>query len=379
MRGDNNLTNSQEDRQLACPQGNPSANQTNCLIVDDDESFLRVMARALERCGYWTLKASCAEEALDQLEKHDVEVVVTDVHMPGMDGLTLLGRIRDRWPDVAVVVATGMTEVDLAVSCLRGGAHDFITKPFQIVDVRARIEQALEKRALILENKRYQLELEGRVEGQAARIEELFLEGVQSLADALDAKDAYTRGHSARVALYAKRMAKELGLPEADVQLIELGAALHDIGKIGVTDDILLKPGKLEKHEYEALMEHTVIGAHILGNLLKNAPEALTIVRSHHERLDGGGFPDRLEAHQIPMHVRIVTVADSFDAMTTARVYRKAMDTKAAFDELQRCAGTQFDQDVVDAMNAAFPPDTHFPLQTPQKVRLQLPHTVTGT
>ncbi len=336
------------------------------------------MVRALERCGYWTLKASSAEEALETLEQYDVEVVVTDVHMPGMDGVTLLGKIRDRWPDVAVVVATGMTEVDLAVSCLRGGAHDFITKPFQIVDVQARIDQALEKRALILENKRYQRDLEGRVQGQAARIEELFLEGVQSLADALDARDAYTQGHSARVAMYAKRMAKQLQLPEADVQLIELGAALHDIGKIGVTDDVLLKPGKLERHEYEALMEHTVIGARILGNLLKNAPEALTIVRSHHERLDAAGFPDRLPAHDIPLHVRIVTVADSFDAMTTARVYRRAMDTKAAFDELHRCAGSQFDPDVVEAMVAAFPPGTNFPVPTPQRVRLQLPHTVTG-
>lgn len=352
--------------------------QVHCLVVDDDDDVRRFLTRALKRFGYWSVAVSSGEAALAVLESRDVQVVITDLQMPGMDGVTLLRRVRERWPDVAVVVATGLMEVDVAVACLRTGAHDFITKPFQLHDLGARVAQALDKRALLLQNRRYQFKLEEMVREQATRIEELFLEGIQALAHALDAKDSYTHGHSARVSAYAGRTAKLLGLSDADVQLTELGAELHDIGKIGVNEDLLRKPGKLTTDEYERLMDHTLIGARILGPLLKNAPEALAIVRSHHERLDGTGFPDGLKGDQIPTHVRIVTVADSFDAMTTARPYRSALTSEFALEELHRCRGRQFDPDVVGAFAAAFPEGTEFPLPTPERLHLQLPDRVAG-
>jgi putative nucleotidyltransferase with HDIG domain len=270
-------------------------------------------------------------------------------------------------------MVSGVTDVDVAVSCLRIGALDYIMKPFEIQEVSVRVEQALDKRRLIEENLRYQNHLAELVQLQAGRIEELFLEGIQGLVDALEAKDAYTRGHSARVSAYASEVAGQLGLSEAEVQLVGLGAELHDVGKIGVREKVLLKPVALTDDEYEHLMTHTVIGAHILHPLLKNAPGVLAIVRSHHERVDGKGLPDGLSGQEIPVFARIVSLADSFDAMTSARPYRSAMATKDAVDELMRCRDSQFDPDVIDAFLRSYEDQSRLPIETPAKIRRSLP------
>jgi putative two-component system response regulator len=347
-------------------------------VVDDEEPIRQVVLRALARFGYEAVSAGDGAEALRILARERIDVVLTDVRMPGMDGLTLLREIRLRYPEMAVVMATAVSEVSVAVECLQMGAHDFLTKPFSLDGIRARLTQALEKQQLVVENRAYQQNLEGMVREQASRIEELFLEGVQSLAHALDAKDSYTHGHSARVRAYAGAIARQVGLSEDVVQLTELGAELHDIGKIGVVDDVLTKPGRLTEQEYLHLMEHTKRGEIILKDLLKNAPISLAIVRSHHERLDGGGFPDGLRGEALPVPVRIVTIADSFDAMTTARPYRDARASDWAFQELQTHAGTQFDGELVCAFRAAYPRDTVFPIETPDRTRLTLPDSVSG-
>src|SRR5438132_1537096 len=189
--------------------------------------------------------------------------------------------------------------------------------------VLVRLLEALDKRRLILENRMYQEQLEQRVQEQARRIEELSLERLQALVHALEEKDPYLRGHSVRVANYSFGIGRELGLAPAALDLISLGAELHDLGKIGVSEAVLHKPGKLTDVEYRHIMEHPVTGARILGPLMRDAPAALAIVRSHHERLDGKGFPDGLKGDEIPPEVRVVTVADSFDAMTSLRPYRR--------------------------------------------------------
>jgi response regulator RpfG family c-di-GMP phosphodiesterase len=348
----------------------------SCLVVDDEPQLRDALRRVLELSGYEVFVAASGLEAIQVLETTQIPLVISDIRMPEMDGFTLLRRIRERWPDIAVVMVTAVTEVDVAVACLKLGALDYILKPFQIEEVGARAEQALDKLRLILDNRRYQNNLAELVEQQARRIEELYLEGVQTLVEALEAKDAYTRGHSTRVALYSGRIANQLDMNEKDIRLIELGAELHDVGKIGVREAVLMKPGKLEPHEYQHLMEHTVIGARILDPLLKDVPEVLSIVRSHHERLDGNGLPDGLEGDAIPIHTRIVTVADSFDAMTSARPYRPAMTADAAIAELQRCCSAQFDCDAVAAFLQAFPDRAGLPLPTPRKVRRTLPEGV---
>ncbi len=379
MNRDKNLTGGSDNRQgTGLGSAHVVGERLTCLVVDDDDYVRRALERLVEVGRYRAVGACNGREALEVLEAGEVPIMISDIQMPEMDGVTLLEQVTLRWPDVAVIMATGVTEVDVGVDCLRMGAMDYMTKPFQLEDVLARVDKAIEKRDLIIQNRRYQLQLEGMVQEQAARIEELFLESVQSLADALDAKDHYTQGHAARVCAYAGQTARQLGLSEVDVQLVELGAGLHDIGKIGVNEGILQKPGRLTSDEYMHLMQHTVTGARILTSILKNAPEALAIVRSHHERLDGTGLPDGLGGDQLSIHVRIVTVSDSFDAMTTARPYRDALPTERAFSELHRCAGTQFDKDVVAAFERAFPRTTEFPIMTPERVVLRLPQSVAG-
>jgi HD-GYP domain-containing protein (c-di-GMP phosphodiesterase class II) len=241
--------------------------------------------------------------------------------------------------------------VEVAVSCLAIGAMDYLIKPFHLEEVRARVAQALDRRRLILENRDYQERLEERVSAQARRLEELFLAGVQALAEALELKDPYTRGHSVRVSQYSSIIARTLALDDEMVRQIELGGHVHDIGKIGVREAVLNKPGPLTDEEYEHIMSHPIVGWKVLAPLLGDAPVALNIVRSHHERIDGRGVPDGLAGTAIPLEARIAAVADSIDAMTSGRPYRgEEMTLEAALAELQRNVGLQFDGDVVAAV-----------------------------
>jgi HD-GYP domain-containing protein (c-di-GMP phosphodiesterase class II) len=215
------------------------------------------------------------------------------------------------------------------------------------------VAQAMEKRRLILENRGYQERLQEKVTLQAKRLEELFLASVQSLADALEVKDPYTRGHSERVSHYCGVLAREMGLSGELLRRIELGGHVHDIGKIGVREDVLNKPAKLTKEEYQHIMTHPMVGWKILAPLLGEMPEALNIVRSHHERFDGRGIPDGLAGTDIPLEARIAAAADCFDAMTSDRTYRPGLSMEEAIAEIARCSGAQFDPCVVDAMMSA--------------------------
>lgn len=347
-----------------------------CLVVDDEPRIRGALVRLLEAVGYDCEQADSASAALVALEAEAFPLVLSDIRMPGMDGMGLLREIRQRWPDIAVLMLTAVQEVETAVACLQSGAFDYLPKPFQVDEVRARVAQALDKRRLILENRQYQERLAEMVQQQALRIEELFLEGVQTLVHALEAKDAYTKGHSARVAAYAGMTATAMGLPDWDIQLIELGAELHDIGKIGVREEVLRKPGRLTDDEYRHIMQHTVIGARILEPLLKHAPQALAIVRSHHERLDGLGLPDGLKGEQIPLHARLVAVADAFDAMTTGRPYRPPRSVAHAFEELNRGVGTQWAKDIVAAFTSVTRAKGQLPIPTPGVVHRRIPSRV---
>ena len=325
-----------------------------CLIVDDEPRLRQVLVHLMRNDGFTCLEAGNGEEALAHLEHHQVTLVMSDLRMPKMDGLELLRRVRGRWPDTAVVMITAVADVEVAVSCLAIGAMDYLTKPFHLEEVRARVAQALEKRRLVVENRGYQESLQEKVAVQARRLEELFLASIQSLAEALEVKDPYTRGHSIRVSHYSMVIARELGLEGELLRHIELGGHVHDIGKIGVREDVLNKPGKLTDAEYEHIMTHPVVGWRILAPLLGETPVALNVVRSHHERFDGRGVPDRLAGDQIPFEARIAAVADAFDAMTSDRPYRPdGMSIEAAVAELVRCSGAQFDPTIVTAMVSA--------------------------
>ena len=324
-----------------------------CLIVDDEAAMRSVVRRLLQAEGFECLEASCGADALEMQEATPSPLVLSDFHMPGMDGAQLLTAIHARWPQTAVVMLTAVSDVDLAVRCLDAGALDYLTKPFAIEELRARVVQALEKRRLLIENQAYRSDLEARVALQARKYEELFIAALQSLAEALEVKDSNTWGHSTRVSCYATAIARELHVAPALLHELELGSRLHDIGKIGVRESVLNKPGPLTDTEYAHVMEHPVIGWRLLAPLLGDMPHALAVVRSHHERFDGHGTPDTLCGHDIPLEARITAVADSFDAMTSGRPYRDGMHVEDAVAELRRCAGSQFDPSCVAAFERA--------------------------
>jgi len=343
-----------------------------CLIVDDEPRLRQVLMHLMRGDGFDCLEATNGEEALALLELHPVNLVMSDLRMPRVDGLELLRQTRARWPDVAVVMITAVADVDVAVSCLAIGAMDYLTKPFHLEEVRARVGQALEKRRLVLENRDYQESLQEKVTAQARRLEELFLASIQSLAEALEVKDPYTRGHSVRVSDYSVVIARELGLDGEMLRQVGLGGHVHDIGKIGVREEVLNKPGKLTDAEYEHIMSHPVVGWRILAPLLSETPVALNIVRSHHERYDGRGVPDRLAGTQIPLEARIVAAADAFDAMTSDRPYRPdGLSVGDAVREIVRCSGSQFDPTVVAALVRAVEGGKLHPMGrvTPRAVR----------
>ena len=321
-----------------------------CLIVDDEARLRQVLMHLMRADGFQCIEAGNGVEAIELLAQHDVTLVMSDLRMPKMDGMELLRQVRSRYPDTAVVMITAVADVEVAVSCLAMGAMDYLVKPFHLEEVRARVAQALEKRRLIIENRDYQERLEDKVAIQARRLEELFLASVQSLAEALEVKDPYTRGHSVRVSHYAAVIARALQLDDEMVRQIELGGHVHDIGKIGVRESVLNKPGPLTDEEYAHIMTHPVLGWRILAPLLGDTPIALNVVRSHHERIDGRGVPDGLAGDAIPLEARIVAAADALDAMTSGRPYRgNEMTLSDAVQELQRCVGAQFDGDVVGA------------------------------
>ena len=339
---------------VTSPAGGVPVDAT-CLVVDDEVRLRQVIVRLMEADGFRCREAGSGTEALELLDAAPAMLVISDLRMPRMDGVELLRQLRARHPDTAVMLVTAVADVEVAVSCLAMGAMDYLTKPFHLEEVRARVTQAMGRRQLILENREYQQRLEQRVQAQARRLEELFLAGIQSLAEALELKDRYTRGHSVRVAQYSVAISRAMRLGVEVERQVELGGHVHDIGKIGVREAVLNKPGPLTDEEYEHIMHHPVLGWRILSPLLADAPMSLNIVRSHHERYDGRGVPDGLQGQSIPLEARIAAVADAFDAMTSGRPYRseRRFTLDAALIEMRRCRGTQFDPDVLDAFLGA--------------------------
>jgi response regulator RpfG family c-di-GMP phosphodiesterase len=330
------------------------------LIVDDDPRIRSSMRRILEAGHCEVAEAASAPEALSLLDRGlDVALVISDLHMPGRDGRWLLQEVRRGHRDVRVMMLSGDSDLDTAVELLKVGALDYLSKPMSVREVHSRVEKAFEElrrahelRAL---RERYQSELEQQVAELSRRNRDMFLAQIQMAVQMLEAKDPYTRGHSGRVAELAVRTGHVLGLDADDLEEIRLGGELHDIGKIGTRDAVLHKPGPLTPGEFEEIRRHTLDGESMLAVLRDDHPMVLQIVRWHHERMDGTGFPDGLARDAIPLAARIVAVADAYDAMTSTRSYREGGRGDWAVDELVRHSGTHFDTQVVRAFLAAHP------------------------
>jgi response regulator RpfG family c-di-GMP phosphodiesterase len=338
-----------------------SSEPTRILIVDDDSSVRDVIAVLLGEEGYACTVASSAEAALAAMRHSEYPLVISDVRMPGKDGVWLLERVRELHPDSAIVLLTAYGDTEAAVECLRSGAADYLLKPPKVTDLVRAIERALGRRRLELARQKYRKSLENRVREKTAELsralrglESAYAQTLWSLVAALDAREHETSDHSQRVVRYTLEIARRLALPERDLPSLGRGALLHDIGKIGVPDAILLKAGKLTEAEWAEMRRHPQIGFDILKSIEFLGPPA-ELVLSHQERFDGRGYPRGLSGDQIPIAARVFAIADTYDAMTTHRPYRPALPPEAAREEIARCSGTQFDPRCADAFLSLSP------------------------
>ncbi len=343
--------------------------KSRLLIVDDDRGIREVLHRALAGDGHAVKTASTTGEALEILRKDEIHVMLSDINMPGPDGIELLRQARSQNPDVQVVMATAIADTETAVGALRDGASDYLTKPFKMSEVRLVVQRCLERRRLVLENRALQERLETRVAEQTRelrekkhRLEKLndelksaYESTLQALMTAIDFCDHETLGHSLRVVEYSTLIARKMGVVEPELTAVRWGAILHDIGKIGISDAILRKPGKLNEEEWEELRKHPTLGLEMLRHI-PFLNRVVGIVYSHHERWDGKGYPRGLSGRKIPLGARVFAVVDTFDAMTSDRPYRKALPVSVAREEIRACSGTQFDPRVAAAF--AEIPDT---------------------
>lgn len=321
------------------------------LVVDDEPEVAKVLSRALVYAGYEVSTAHSAEEALALLDTGGFSLLLSDIHMPGMHGDELQRVARERDPDLAVILITAAGDVACAVDCMREGVLDYIIKPAPLADVVVRVSKGLERRRMALELRAYQTTLEERVAQQAERIRRLLIKSLQALTNALEAKDENTRDHSLRVANVATMLAKRLRPEDTELHTrICLAGLIHDIGKIGVPEAILKKPGRLEPEEFAVIQKHPVLGEAILRPLLDGDEDILGVVRHHHERWDGHGYPDGLAGEETPFAARITAVADGYDAMRHARAYRQGMPLGKVLEILREGAGSQWDTNVVGAL-----------------------------
>ena len=318
------------------------------LVVDDEEYVRSLVRERLEIAGYSIGEARNGKDALAKLSDGRYAVLLTDIRMPEMDGIALLKESTSRFPDTAGIVMSAHAELDTAVAALKIGACDYITKPFNFEVLLITIENAIRKKAVERQLQDYQVNLEKKVKEQTDLINSMYVRSIDALIKALEAKDFYTRGHSQRVTLYSVAIGKSMGFPEARVELLRQAAVLHDLGKIGVREGILNKPGKLTEEEFREITLHPEVAIRILEPI-PFFRSLLPAILHHHERFDGRGYPRGLSGADIPLESRILAIADTFDAMTSTRAYRNALSMETANNEILRCSGVQFDPEIVPA------------------------------
>jgi putative two-component system response regulator len=324
------------------------------LIVDDEENICNILARRLTREGYLCVTANNGREALNYFYKDTFSLIISDIKMPEMDGVELLKKVKSVDPNMMVIMVTAYPEIDMAVEAMRLGAYDFIIKPADLDFVVLSVKKALEKKRLEEEVETYHKNLEKLVEERTAKLQHAYrtlkkahLDSVKVLAEAIDAKDPYTRGHSERVGRMSLSIANHLDFAEGRLEVLEYGALLHDIGKIGIKDEVLQKPGPLSAGEYQYIQEHPLIGAKIVEEI-DFFKDKIPMIRHHHEHFDGSGYPDGLIGEAIPLEARIITVPDAFDAMASLRPHRKALPLQDILVELEKGKGRQFDPKILE-------------------------------
>ena len=337
-------------------QQEQSAKQAKVLVVDDEAFICSTISRFLKSDGYESCVAHSAEEALECLDKEDFELLVSDIMMPGMSGIELLAITKERYHDMAVIMATGVDSRETAIRALELGAYGYMIKPFDKNELIINVVNALERRRLTLQSREYERRLEQEVRDRTADIRHREEEIALRLVWASEYRDDETGEHIRRIGLFSAELAKSLGWSADVVDDIRVAAPMHDIGKIGIPDNILQKPGRLTEEEFDVVKKHPEIGAGILGGsnvpLLQLAGE---ISLCHHEKWDGSGYPQNLHGEDIPEFARIVALADVYDALVYDRVYRPAFSEEKALAIMLEGKGSHFDPRIFECFMDALP------------------------
>jgi response regulator RpfG family c-di-GMP phosphodiesterase len=329
--------------------------EKNILVVDDAPTTRSFLLRFLKQYYAQVEEADSAEAALQKIHEKKYAVILSDIVLPKLSGVEMMSYVKNIAPHSVIVLFSGKLSAEYAVSALRAGAFDYLTKPFDAEQILAVVERAAEHYELKCFKDRYQAHLEELVAQRTAELDKAIEEvensyrvTLKALVQALETRDVETHGHSERVVTFSLRLGYELGLDKNALRNLELGALLHDIGKIGVPDAILRKPAKLTDEEWHKMRLHPIYGQRILRNI-PFLEGAVRVVSQHHEKWDGTGYPLKLRGEEIDLGARIFAVVDAFDAMISNRVYRRGRSFEAALQELERCAGTQFDPQIVEA------------------------------
>lgn len=311
------------------------------LIVDDDRLTLST-AQTLLGNEYKVVAVNSGRQAYKYLERHVPDLILLDINMPEISGFEVMKSLQadERWRKIPVIFLTADRSVETEIECFRVGAFDFISKPFEPQIMMSRIKSSIELDG-------YRKDLQRRLDEKTKEMERITIQAIMTVANTVDAKDDYTKGHSMRVAAYSEILAQRLGWSEEDIQNIYYVAMLHDVGKIGVPDAVLNKPFKLTDLEFRLIKGHTIMGAEILKDF-KMFPNVSIGAKYHHERYDGKGYPEGLKGESIPLVARVIGLVDSYDAMTSNRVYRRRLNDNIVMEELERGKGSQWDPELVD-------------------------------
>jgi putative two-component system response regulator len=323
------------------------------LIADDEEIICAVLSQRLTREGYSCVTAHNGKDALNHFYKEKFSLIISDIRMPEMDGLKLLQNVKAVRPTMMFIIMTAYPEIELAVEAIHLGVNDFLIKPFDLELAVFSVKKALEQKKMEEELESYHRSLKKLVEERTEKLQQAYLtlkkaylDSVKVLAEAIDAKDTYTRGHSDRVRRMSLQIAVSLGFTEERREVLEYGALLHDIGKIGIEDEILRKPGPLSPEEFQTIQQHPLVGVKIVEGI-EFFKDKIPMIRSHHEHFDGKGYPDGLVGEAIPLEARIIAVPDAFDAMASLRPHRRAMSLEDILLEMEKYKGKQFDPNIL--------------------------------
>ena len=328
------------------------------LVVDDEEPIRNALRKFLKQQQFEVYTAGSADEALQQLRLHKVALMLSDIRMPGTSGVDLVPQALEIEPDLAILMLTAVNDATSAALCMQRGAMDYLTKPIGLADLGRAVERVLRRRATAIENRQVTQWLKDEVaqrsielQRERTKLERISVATLEALVNALEAKDPYMRGHSARIADLSATIAAEMGLADDEVERVRTAGRLHDIGKIGTREAVLDKHGPLTPDEFSHVKQHVLIAVQILGPLVHLGP-AVADIRGHHERWDGNGYPDGLRGEAIPVGARIIAAAEVFDALTTARPYQDKLSPQAAVERMADLAGTALDPRVYEALAA---------------------------